>query len=188
MLKLAKLEQMEVINMSNLDEKIVELYTKMKLKDLAELLGISVSSLKSKARKLGVKKYSSSPWSEQEIIFLRENFPTKGGKWCSERLDRGFHATHKMAAKLGIEMKHVYESVSRHGYIVDTSDRNNKILKHRKVMEEHLGRKLTSDEIIHHINGDKLDNRIENLEITTRSEHIKMHIKELQSARNSSKI
>jgi hypothetical protein len=39
------------------------------------------------------------------------------------------------------------------------------ILEHRYVMQEHLGRPLTDKETVHHINGDRADNQIENLEL-----------------------
>ena len=46
---------------------------------------------------------------------------------------------------------------------------------HRLIMEKRLKRKLSSNELVHHINGNIHDNRIENLEIVTRSEHKKLH-------------
>jgi hypothetical protein len=47
--------------------------------------------------------------------------------------------------------------------------------EHTYIMEQHIGRRINSNEVVHHTNGNRLDNRIENLELITRGEHMKIH-------------
>lgn len=49
------------------------------------------------------------------------------------------------------------------------------ILEHVAVMEVKIGRRLSPGEVVHHKNHQREDNRLENLEIMTRSAHCKIH-------------
>jgi len=68
----------------------------------------------------------------------------------------GFQKTHKP--------RHKYKTI-----VID----GKQVREHRWIMEQYLGRKLEPWEHVHHINDDSSDNRIENLEVLSNSEHQK---------------
>lgn len=73
---------------------------------------------------------------------------------------------------------------SSHGYVlVRVGDGNERGFGSRRqyryqhdiLMESRIGRPLAGGEVVHHKNGDKSDNRIDNLELTTPSRHQRYH-------------
>ena len=66
-------------------------------------------------------------------------------------------------------------SLKPNGYIVITMGENKGRSQHSVIMEEHLGRKIFSKECVHHIDHNRSNNNIANLQLMTRSEHAKLH-------------
>lgn len=63
------------------------------------------------------------------------------------------------------------------GYWRITTPDGERKLAHRDIMERHIGRILLPSEHVHHKNGNKLDNRLDNLEILTIVDHQHEHHK-----------
>ncbi len=74
----------------------------------------------------------------------------------TEHIDRKGHITAEGYVKIYLPRDHPYRCMAPKG---------GRILEHRLIMAQHLGRPLTRREAVHHINGNKADNRIENLEL-----------------------
>lgn len=61
---------------------------------------------------------------------------------------------------------------------VTENGRRKQVFEHRLVMEQFLGRKLLPNEVIHHKDGNGLNNALENLELMTQAEHQNEHLME----------
>lgn len=78
----------------------------------------------------------------------------------------------------GVKMSKGYRMVQHPNGSLDKNNRRIYILEHRLLMEQHLGRQLSVSEVVHHKNGDILDNRIENLGVyDSNADHLRETLK-----------
>lgn len=134
-------------------EEFSEMYPYLSNNDLAIIFNRSIPSIEHKASRLNLNKNPKV----KKLIRSKARSGEKSSWWKGGR-------------KLN---KKGYVLILKKGY--PGSERSGYILEHRYVMEQFLGRYLRKDEVVHHINGNKLDNRIENLQLMTNAEHTILH-------------
>ena len=108
------------------------------------------------------------PICEKEIV--RPISEGKRLKSCSQKCS-------SLGVKRGAYNPYIYINEYRYLYKPEhpNSTKSGYIAEHRFNAEIKIGRYLTSDEIVHHINGDKEDNSLSNLEVLNASSHNKLH-------------
>lgn len=158
-----------------MEEFIKDNFNTLTKQEMADILGISYNQVDWICRINNLKHYKSVKYTDEEIEFIINNYPIYGSKYCAKVLNRSENAINKKIKKMNLQINWKYHYINANGYLVNCEDRNNRYLVHRKVMEDHLGRKLKNTEIVHHKDMNKLNNDISNLQIVTRSEHAKIH-------------
>jgi hypothetical protein len=138
-----------------------------------------LTKLKISIAKLG-KKASNETKLKFSLARRGVNNPNYGNKMSQESKEKISLANSGKFGELSPKWKGGKKSCN--GYILEYKPEHPYckygfyVYKHRLVMEEYLGRYLTIEERIHHINGIKDDNRIENLMLfKNESEHQKYH-------------
>ena len=155
-------------------------------------------------RKLGFKSDITYIWASCKICGKERWVQKDNGK---PRWNHCRHCGAKYARKIYSGAQHYnWKGGITHngdGYIVElvntdspfwpmAKNRNKQVLQHRLVMARHLGRCLKRGEIVHHLNGIKSDNRIENLILRTLKNHehntlnnaLKTRVRELEAKLN----
>lgn len=101
--------------------------------------------------------------------YCGKEFETTRNQFCSKDCAYKYKVEHY---KHKIYQENGYNVIFINGY-----NKKGNAKQHRVIMEKYICRKLRQDEIVHHINGIKNDNRIDNLKIMTVSEHNSYHRK-----------
>lgn len=100
------------------------------------------------------------------------NIITVRGKYCCKHRSRLQRTKTTEPSKKALNR--FQPVIQKNGYI-RININGKRVLEHIFIMEQFISRKIKLSECVHHKNGIKNDNRIENLELISKSNHQKIH-------------
>jgi len=154
--------------------EIKEMYLSgMSIPEISSDTGIALSTIRFRLKKLNVLR---SIKDASKIAAAKGKFSHSKGKTriFSDQWKRNISAAKIRYADDNAKGT----SLKPSGYIEITRGLNKSRSEHVVIMEESIGRRLFSNECVHHKDGNRSNNDISNLELMTRSEHARLHAKE----------
>ena len=154
-------------------------YTILSTEELAAALDRTERGVRGKLERLGLSlctldRNKPYEWTDEQLLFLKENYNTLSDAKMSKILGITASSICRKRIELGLRV-HKYEPYICSEYVFQYIDGVRTPL-HRHVVEQRIGRKLTKEERVHHINGDKTDYRSENLYLCSdKAEHGNVH-------------
>lgn len=151
----------------------------MNMKEIAEFLGVAIGTVYNYCKKYGITTRNTADvirgYKRSEETRAKMSRSFKGRKHTEETKKR-LSETHK---KGGIGHKKKRGDGYIYIYFPDhpKATKDGYIMEHDLIMECLIGRHLYENEVVHHINGIRDDNRKENLKLMTASEHMSYHSK-----------
>lgn len=140
-------------------------------------------------------------WSDEQLEYLKKHYSSERAEDIGKIISKSKSSVQHKAQRLGIGKDRIgffqvrsnamkgknsgnfkgYRRKTSGGYIIcykpehPYASKDGLVMEHRLVVEEHLGCILPPEFDVHHLNGDKKDNRIENLAIMTHGAHTTLH-------------
>lgn len=154
-------------------EKLSFLYAESRLSipQIGEQLNVSLSTIRLRLKECGLLR------SRAEAVRLARDQGRLGsgnrGKTRVFTEDWKRNLSASLCASKGKTAAGV--SLKPSGYIEITRGEHKSRSEHVVVMEAHIGRRLNKDEVVHHIDRNRSNNDLSNLQLMTRSEHTRMH-------------
>ncbi len=170
------------------DDIIKKLYMidGLAMNKIADQLNISVGKVynRIKAMEIPVRKIGDYPPSEKMIAHITALGKSKKGEKKSEETKRKLSEA-KFKGGIGHKKKRTDGYTAIYFPEHPKATKEGYIMEHDLVMECFIGRHLNENEVVHHKNHKRSDNRLSNLQLMTIKEHAALHMKERHENRRN---